>query len=78
MSLCLVTPAALKTTFEIPRQASADVSLRRIQNMRIRPGETFKWTFGDTTGTGKADADGLITIPGLKIIAEPRSLVVGR
>jgi pimeloyl-ACP methyl ester carboxylesterase len=76
MSLFLVTPAALKTTFEIPGEARADVSLRRIQNMQVKPGTTFKWIFGTAKGEGKADAGGLITIPGLKITAEPTILIV--
>jgi hypothetical protein len=76
MSLFLLTPAALKTTLAIPREASADVSLRRIQNMQVKPGTPFKWTFGTAKGEGKADAGGLITIPGLKITAEPTTLIV--
>ena len=76
MSLFLVTPAELKTTFEIPTESTADVSLRRIQNMKIRPGEAFRWAFGAAKGQGKADADGLITIPRLKITAKPTTLTV--
>jgi hypothetical protein len=76
VSLFLVTPEALKTTFEIPREATADVSLRRIQDMRVKPGQTFKWTFGTAEGKGKTDAGGLITIPGLKIVAEATTLTV--
>ena len=59
-----------------PTAATAGVSLRRIQNLQVKPGETFKWTFGTAQGEGKADAGGLITIPGLKITAEPTSLTV--
>lgn len=68
----------MKTAFEIPKEASADVSLRRIQNTRFGPGETFKWTFGAQRGEGKADASGLVTIPGLKITAEPTSLTISQ
>ena len=78
MALFLVPPAELKTTFEIPKEASADVTLRRLQSFQIKPGETFKWTFGAATGEGKADAEGLITIPGLKLTAEPITLTVGK
>jgi hypothetical protein len=76
MSLFLAAPAALKTTFAIPREASADVSLRRIQNMNMKPGGKFKWTFGGAKGKGIADVNGLITIAGLKISAEPATLTV--
>ena len=78
MSLFLATPATVKTTFEIPKEASADVSLRRIQNTHFAPGATFKWTFGNAHGEGKTDASGLVTIPGLKITAEPTTLIVSQ
>jgi len=78
MALFLVTPATLKTTFRIPTATTADVSLRRIQTMQVKAGETFKWTFGSAKGEGKADAGGLITIPGMKITGEPTTLTVSR
>ncbi len=78
MSLFLTTPAALKTAFEIPKEANADVSLRRIQHANFAPGEPFKWTFGSAHGEGKAGAGGLITIPALKITSEPTTLTVSQ
>ena len=78
MSLFLATPAELKTTFEIPKESTADVSLRRIQNGPVTPGGTFQWTFGTAKGEGKADAGGVITIPGLKITAAPTTLTVSK
>ncbi len=78
MSLYLVTPATLKTTFEIPKEASVDVTLRRVQNTHFAPGDAFKWVFGGAKGEGKADASGLITIPGLKITSDPAILTVSQ
>lgn len=78
MSLFLSTAATMKTTFKIPGEASADVSLRRIQNTHFAPGESFKWAFGGARGEGKADANGLLTIPGLKITSEPSNLVISQ
>ena len=78
ISLFLTASSTVKTTFEIPKEASADVSLRRIQNTRFAPGSIFQWTFGNVRGEGKADADGLVTIPGLKITAAPTTLVVSQ
>jgi hypothetical protein len=78
MSLFLVSPADLKTNFEIPKEASADVTLRRLQNFQLKPGDTFKWTFGANKGEGKADAQGLITLPALKLTAEPAVLSVSK
>ena len=76
MSLFLVTPQLLETTFDIPGSSTADVSLRRIQNLGIKPGGTFKWSFGKAKGKGKADAAGLISIAGLKITAQPTTLAI--
>jgi len=78
MSLFLSSPEDLKTTFEIPKEASAEVSLRRIQNLGAKPGESLKWVYGDAKGDVKVDAEGLITIPGLKIVVKPETLSVGR
>ncbi|MDP6524558.1 MAG: hypothetical protein QGI24_07290 [Kiritimatiellia bacterium] len=76
MSLFLTSSSELKTTFEIPGEATVDVSLRRIQNMRVKPGDALKWTFGGAKGTVKADAEGVITIPSLKIATKPTLLTV--
>lgn len=76
MSLFLVNSADLKTLFEIPKEASADVTLRRLQSFRLKPNEIFHWTFGTTMGEGRADAQGLVTIPALKVTAVPTTLSV--
>jgi hypothetical protein len=76
MSLFLTKPSELKTTFTVPAEATADVSLRRLQALRVAPGETVRWAFGTAGGEAKADATGCITIPGLKIAAEPATLSV--
>ena len=76
MSLFLVKPSELKTTFTIPAEATADVSLRRLQTLRVAPGETVRWTFGTASGEVQADAAGCVTIPRLKITAEPATLSV--
>ena len=76
MSLFLTSPADLKTTFEIPKEATTDVSLRRVQNMQVMPGQSVKWTFGAVQGEVAADATGLITISGLRITTAPATLTV--
>jgi poly(3-hydroxybutyrate) depolymerase len=75
-TLFLVKPAELKTKFTIPAEATADVSLRRLQMLRIAPGAMVRWTFGTEQGEVRADASGCITIPRLKISAEPTKLSV--
>jgi len=52
------------------------VSLRRVQNMQVMPGQSVRWTFGEVQGEVVADATGLITIPGLRITATPTTLTV--
>jgi poly(3-hydroxybutyrate) depolymerase len=76
MSLFLTRPSELKTAFTIPAEATADVSLRRLQTMRVAPGETVRWAFGGTKGEARADTMGCITIPRLKITGEPATLRV--
>ncbi len=78
MSLFLVSGADLKTKFEIPKEASADVTLRRLQNFQTKPGASFQWTFGPAKGDGKADAQGLITVPRLKLTSEPATLRISK
>ncbi len=73
-TLFLVTPAELKTSFTIPAQATADVSVRRLQKFHPTPGSVVQWKFGSATGEVKTDATGLLTIPGLKITAVPTTL----
>jgi hypothetical protein len=76
LSLYLVNAAEVKTRFEIPKEASADVTLRRLQRFRLKSGDAFQWTFGTAKGEGKADSQGLVTIPALKMSAEPATLTL--
>ncbi|HEY1188357.1 MAG TPA: PHB depolymerase family esterase, partial [Gemmata sp.] len=77
MKLFLVKGADLKTAFTVPTAATADVSLRRLQKLKVAPGATVHWTFGAAKGEAKADAQGVVTVPGLKITSEPTALRVG-
>lgn len=76
LQLFLVKPADLQTTFTIPAQATADVSLRRLQALRVAPGAKVRWTFGGASGEAQADATGCVTVVGLKLSAEPVSLTL--
>jgi hypothetical protein len=66
----------MKTTFEIPKQPQTDVSVRRLQQLTVKPGGSFTWAYGSARGDLKADAEGVITIPGLTITAEPTTLTI--
>ena len=76
MQLFLLKATDLKTSFAIPAEATADVSLRRLQKLRVAPGAAVRWTFGTASGEVTADATGCVTIPGLKITAEPTTLSI--
>jgi len=78
VSLFLVSPAELKTSFTIPSEATANVSLRRLQSLRVAPGETVRWTFGGAKGAAKADTEGCVTVPQLKITAKPVALSISK
>ena len=67
MKLFLVSPETLKTSFAIPVKAVADVSIRRLQQFKIRPNERVRWSFGTQSGIAEADAGGLLTLPRLEI-----------
>ena len=76
IKLFLVKAADLKTAFTVPTEATADVSLRRVQKLKVAPGATVYWTFGTAKGEVKADAQGIVTVAGLKITTEPTTLSV--
>lgn len=78
MELYLVNSEELKTTFTILTTATADVSLRRLQKMRIEPQMAFEWTYGKTRGQAQADHSGCMTIPALVITSEPTVLRIER
>ncbi len=78
MSLFLVSPSDLKTQFEIPKEATADVSLRRVQKFQLKAGEKFRWSYGAAKGEGQVDSQGVITIPAMKLTAEPVTLSVSK
>jgi pimeloyl-ACP methyl ester carboxylesterase len=76
MKLFLARAADLRTSFAVPTEATADVSLRRLQNLKVPAGATVYWTFGAAKGEARADAHGCVTIPRLNITTEPTTLSV--
>lgn len=76
ISLFLLKPSELKTTFAIPAESTADVTLRRLQNLRTAPGDSVQWMFGSAKGQVKADKEGRFTIPRLSISSTPQTLSV--
>jgi hypothetical protein len=46
---------------------TVDVTPRRLQKFAVKPGAKYAWTSGAQTGEATADAEGLLTIPGVKV-----------
>ncbi len=46
--------------------------------LKVAPGETVRWSFNTARGETQADASGCVTIPRLKITAEPATLSVAK
>jgi len=78
VEMSLFLAADLKTKFEVPKTATADVSLRRLQSLAVKPGDTVQWTYGAAKGSVKVDAEGVITIPKLEITVSPSTLTIAR
>ena len=77
----LVSKEELKNKVQLPNEVVADVTLRRIQQFKIEPEEEYRWTVARSgmrkaEGRVKADADGLITIPGITVTAQPLQLTL--
>ena len=81
MQIKLVSQEELKNKVELPNEVVTDITLRRIQQFTIYPEKDYRWTVelsGCKTSGGrvKADMDGLITIPGIKVTAQPLRLTI--
>ena len=82
MELRLVKQTELKRPIETPALATADVTLRRLQQFHVQPGKTYQWQMVTDnqrpiqSGTVTTDADGLLTIRQLKITDTPGQLQI--
>jgi hypothetical protein len=61
---------------ELP--ASVDITPRRVQAFRCKPGERVLWQLGKLRGEVLADTDGSVTVPDLPIDDEWQTLVLRR
>ncbi len=81
MQLRLVRKDELRRPVEPPREASADVTLRRLQKFVASPGTVYRWSLSQPgkalqSGTITADASGTLTIPSVSITDTPANLSV--
>jgi predicted esterase len=68
LQLSIAHPATTDPTLKMPDAATADVTLRRLQQFKVQPSKTYAWQEtrgGQTIASGKvtADAANLLTIP---------------
>jgi predicted esterase len=81
MELRLVRKEELRHPCDIPGEAIADVTFRRVRHFTAVGGQEYRWRVvegGQTLQAGAAmsDAAGMIHVPGIRITAGPRVLQV--
>jgi hypothetical protein len=81
MRLWIAHPAIEGSPLQMPRRAVADVTLRRLQQFKVRPGVTYAWQLacaGDVLGSGHITSDvaNLLTIPRVTVTSVPVELTV--
>lgn len=79
ISLYIIGNAELGSKlFTAPTRATATVTLRRLQNLKVQCGDKLNWEFGSQRGTITIGADGLVTVPALNITTAPTTLKLSR
>jgi hypothetical protein len=80
LQLWIDHPAGTMTT-SMPKSATADVTLRRLQQLKIAAGQTYAWQFtreGRVLASGKLapDAVNLLTMPQVPLSTTPGELTL--
>ncbi|HEY3397826.1 MAG TPA: hypothetical protein VGM19_09245 [Armatimonadota bacterium] len=81
MRLWIAHPTVAGPPPAMPNEAVADVTLRRLQHLKVLPGKTYTWQLAQadkvlSSGSLKPDAVGLLTIPRVKLSTAPAELTV--
>ncbi len=81
MLIWIAHPVVENPSSAMPDAATADVTLRRLQQFRVQPGRRYRWTASQKnellmSGTLMPDAAGLLTIPGVKLTLTPIALTI--
>ena len=79
IQLSIAHPANIDPTLKMPDTATADVTLRRLQQFKPQPAKSYAWQEtrdGQTLASGKAtpDAAGLLTLPQIALSTTPAEL----
>jgi pimeloyl-ACP methyl ester carboxylesterase len=83
MELRLVRKDELRRSVDTPQESVADVSLRRLQKFTGQPEARYRWstTLAENvlqSGQVTADADGVLTIPAVRVSVTPSYLKIVR
>ena len=77
MDLWLVSNEELRSKFfTVPQNTTADVTLRRLQELKLTPNQTVRWEFGRRSGTAKTDQRGVLSIPDLTLTQQKTRLKI--
>jgi len=77
MDLWLVSNEELRSKFfTVPQNTTADVTLRRLQELKLTPNQTVRWEFGRRSGTAKTDQRGVLSIPALTLTQQKTRLKI--
>ena len=81
MKLWLLTSDEWETRVQLPKKATADLTLRRVQSFALAPNEQFKWTLtaenGESvSGTANADETGHAMIKGITVMQQKQTLTI--
>ena len=81
MELRLIKKEELSRPVDLPEEAVANVSLRRLQNFEVRKGMRVQWSFRSEedlleSGTVTVGEEGVLTISSMTISTAPQRLVV--
>jgi len=76
VSLFIVSPDGLQTNFKVPQKATADVTLRRLQKMNFKEGDSVRWSFGEKNGEIIIGENNLFTVEKLDLSRSPQTLTL--
>ena len=76
VSLFIVSPDDLQTNFKVPQKATADVTLRRLQKMNFKKGDSVRWSFGEKNGEIIIGENNLFTVETLDLSRSPQTLIL--
>ena len=78
ITLRLLSPDECTTRIPLPTAATANLTMRRLSRFRVTPGECIGYEYGNSHGSINADAEGILTLPAVRITCTPTLLKLFR